>query len=536
MSTAVMAREPQTLPSNEGKSERNASRTQPRFRELVCIFVLVLTDASAFGVALGLAAFLLTHQMPHLRSDLSHFAFPSGRFAVISGLWLSLVTILGAEGLYTQRRAFWSEVSHLTKAIGLALTATLAAVALVQPGSLSLRPLILVTALNLLFLLPIARYWTKRILGALGLWRKKILVLGSAGAAMPAMNGLTSDLFLGYEVAGLLDDDPAKRGKRAGDSGGKPVFVLGDFSEAQKLIERMQVKDLLLALPDMPEGKLYALVHDLQPVCDSIYIVPQLWALPIMNLQVEGLLRERMMVLKLSNNLGKPWNRCLKRGFDLLLGAAISLVALPLCFILAALIKLDSAGPALFVQERIGRRGRAFRCLKFRTMIPNGEEKLAAYLSGNPQAADEWRRYAKLRNYDPRLTWLGRFLRRWSLDELPQLWNVLTGDMSLVGPRPYVPQERERMGDQFSTILSARPGLTGFWQVNGRNHVTLEDRVQLEAWYVRNWTVWLDCIVLVKTFKVVLFPDNRHRASDRSALESTVQESVAEPLAYRHHA
>lgn len=536
MSTAIMAPERQTLSFDEGKFGGDAPKTRPRLRELACFFILLLADGLAFGAALVLAVFLRTHLMPQMRSGTSPFTFPSGHFAAIAGLWLSLVMLLGAEGLYTQRRSFWSEANHLTRAVGLALTAVLAVVALIQPGPPSLRSAILLTALNLLFLLPLARFWTKRILGAFGLWRKRILVLGTASAAMLAMQGLTSDPVLGYEIAGLLDDDPAKKGKRAGDMDGKPVFVLGDFSEAREQMQRTQVKDVLIALPDMPEGKLHALVHALQPCCDSIYIVPQLWALPMMNLQVEGLLRERMMMLKLSNNLAKPWNRCLKRGFDLLLGAAISLLALPLCLILAVLIKLDSSGPALFVQERIGYRGGAFRCLKFRTMILDGDEKLAAYLAGDPQAADEWRRYAKLRNYDPRLTRLGRLLRRWSLDELPQLWNILKGEMSLVGPRPYIPQERERIGDQFSTILSARPGLTGFWQVSGRNHVTLEDRVQLEGWYVRNWTVWLDCIVLAKTFKVVLFPDNRHRAADRSARESAANEPAAEPLAYRHHA
>jgi len=535
MSTATMAQERQTLPSNEGKSKGNASRTAPRFRELGCIFILFLTDGLAFGAALVLTVFLRAHLIPHMRSGGPPFSFHSGHPAAIVGLWLSLAAILGADGLYTRRRSFWSESSHLTKAVGLALTAVLAAVALIQPASPSLRPTILFTALNLVFLLPIARYWTKRFLGARGLWRKRILVLGTSSAAMLAMQGLTSDPVLGYETAGLLDDDPAKRGKRPGDSDGEPVFVLGDLSEAREQMQRAQVKDVLIAMPDMHEGKLHALVHALHPCCDSIYIVPQLWALPMMNLQVEGLLPERMMMLKLSNNLAQPWNYWLKRGFDLLLGAIIGFLVAPLCLLLAALIKLDSKGPALFVQERIGYRGGAFRCLKFRTMILNGEEKLAAHLAGNPQAADEWRKYAKLRNYDPRLTRLGRFLRRWSLDELPQLWNILKGEMSLVGPRPYIPQERERMGDQFSTILSARPGLTGYWQVNGRNHVTLEDRVQLEAWYVRNWTVWLDCIVLAKTFKVVLSPDNRHRAADRLARESAPEPATG-PLAYRHHA
>jgi Undecaprenyl-phosphate galactose phosphotransferase WbaP len=280
-------------------------------------------------------------------------------------------------------------------------------------------------------------------------------------------------------------------------------------------MERTHCRDLLIAMPGLLEEKLLALVHELQPHCDSLYVVPQLWGLPMMNLQVDGFLRERVMMLKLSNSLAKPWNSGCKRVVDLVLGAAITLLVLPLCALLAILVKLDSEGPALFVQERLGYRGGRFRCLKFRTMNVNGEETLAQYLECNPHAADEWQKYAKLRHHDPRLTRLGRFLRRWSLDEFPQLVNVLKGEMSLVGPRPYLPQERARIGDDLQTILSARPGMTGFWQVSGRNHLTLEDRVQLEAWYVRNWSVWLDCIVLAKTFRTILLPENG-RPSDEA--------------------
>src|SRR6516162_585180 len=142
-------------------------------------------------------------------------------------------------------------------------------------------------------------------------------------------------------------------------------------------------------------------------------------------------------------------------------------------------------------------------------MYINSDKKLEQYLASNGEAAGEWRRYAKLRRYDPRVTRLGRFLRQWSLDELPQLLNILKADMSLVGPRPYLLEERERIGVELPTILSARPGITGFWQVSGRNELTFDERVQVEAWYVRNWVVWLDCIVLAKTFKTVLFPKDK---------------------------
>jgi lipopolysaccharide/colanic/teichoic acid biosynthesis glycosyltransferase len=173
------------------------------------------------------------------------------------------------------------------------------------------------------------------------------------------------------------------------------------------------------------------------------------------------------------------------------------------------LIRLDSPGPVLFIQDRLGYKGTDFRCIKFRTMHLQSDELLVNHLAGNPAAADEWYKFAKLRDHDPRVTRVGNFLRRWSLDEFPQLLNVLKGDMSLVGPRPYLPQERDRIGSDLFTILSSRPGMTGFWQVSGRNQLTLDDRVQLEAWYVRNWTIWFDCIILAKTIRTLLFPQNR---------------------------
>ena len=479
--------------------------------------VLILTDIVAIAISLKAAMLFRVYVLPHLDARLALPAVPFSQYTVVSGwMWLVLLLFLGVEGLYTQRRSLWNEVGHLAKAIGLGVVAILTAVALAQLSPGVSRATIILTAINLLFLLPVARYSAKWLLGRLGLWRKRILILGAANTAKLAMQGLISDPVLGYEVAGLLDDNPLKKGKCIGMCGGKHAFVLGDLSETREQMKRTESRDVLIAMPGLSEEKLLALVHKLQSYCDNIYLVPQLWGLPMMNLHVDGFLRERVMMLKLSNNLAKPWNRWLKRSLDLALGILFTFLALPLGIILVVLIKLDSDGPALFIQERIGYWGQNFRCYKFRTMFVKGDEKLAQYFENNPTAADEWQRYAKLREYDPRLTRLGRFLRRWSLDELPQLLNVLKGEMSLIGPRPYLPQERSRIGVNLSTILSARPGVTGFWQVNGRNHVTIDERVQLEAWYVRNWTVWLDCIVLAKTFRALAFPQNGNGAANGS--------------------
>ena len=524
MSTVMMAPERPPVPLNGNKLSCQPPRARILSRQVICVFVLALTDMVAIACSLELAILLRKYLVPHVDTYLQPNTFPFAHYLLFAWLWLVPLVFFCVEGLYTRRRSLWTEVGYLIKAVALSLIAMLAALALTELSPLVSRTTILLMAINLFFFLPIVRYSTKRLLGSLGPWRKRILILGATDMALLAMRGLTADPFLGYEVAGLLDDDPNRSGKCIGACKGRPIHVLGKLSEVREQMERTGSRDILIAMPNLLEEKLLALIHELQPYCDNIYVVPQLWSLPMMNLQVDGFLRERVMMLKLSNNLAKPWNGWLKRTLDLILGTVLALIALPICMIVAILIKLDSKGPALFVQERLGYRGRNFHCLKFRTMRVGNEEMLAQYLKSNPHAMDEWQKYAKLRQYDPRLTRLGGFLRRWSIDELPQLFNVLKGEMSLVGPRPYLPPEHSRIGIDLYTILSARPGMTGFWQVSGRNQLTLEDRVKLEAWYVRNWTAWLDCIVFAKTFRIILFPENGFRSQNTASVDSTGRE------------
>jgi undecaprenyl-phosphate galactose phosphotransferase len=480
-------------------------------RQVTCALIFATTDVATIAISVLIAFLLRVYAVPHFDARALPVVFSLREYFFFCSVWLVLIIFLLVEGLYTQRRTLWNEIGHLLKAVGLGVVAIFASLALMKVSPLVSRATIILTAMALLLLLPVVRYWSKWTLGKLGPWRKRILILGAADAARLAVQGLLSDPVLGYEVVGLLDDGPSRRGECIGACHGTPIFVLGNLAQALPEMKRTHARDILIAMPDLPEEELLALVHKLQPACDSVYVVPHLWGLPMMNLHVDGFLRERVMMLKLSNNLAKPWNRWLKRLLDLILGLIIGTIAFPICLIISVFVKLDSEGPALFVQDRMGYGGRTFRCIKFRTMHLRGDEALFEYLEGNPVAADEWNTYAKLRDYDPRVTRVGRFLRRWSLDEFPQLINVLRGEMSVIGPRPYLPQESPRIGVNLSTILNARPGITGFWQVNGRNHLSLDERVQLEAWYVRNWTVWLDCIVLSKTFRAVLYPrDTRH--------------------------
>jgi len=286
------------------------------------------------------------------------------------------------------------------------------------------------------------------------------------------------------------------------------VNVLGPLSSAPDLLQRNVAKDILIAIPDLSEGKLLTLLHELQGLTEAIYVVPNLWGMPMMNLQLDGFLDQQICILKISNNLAKPWNQWLKYIFDVVFATLLAVITLPLMGLVALFVRLDSRGPVVLRQERLGCRGKPFACLKFRTMHLDGDEKLAKYLQENPRMAEEWGKYAKLKTRDPRLTRIGRVLRRWSLDELPQIFNVVIGEMSLVGPRPYLGRERERIASCLATILTARPGMTGFWQVSGKNKLTFEDRVRLEVWYVRNWSIWLDLIILIKTFGAVLRADH----------------------------
>jgi Undecaprenyl-phosphate galactose phosphotransferase WbaP len=202
-------------------------------------------------------------------------------------------------------------------------------------------------------------------------------------------------------------------------------------------------------------------------------------------------------------NLDERKTGPLKRAFDLIGAISLGLVSMPFILVTALAIRLSSKGPILYKQVRIGKGNRAFTALKFRTMYIDAGERLHDYLRKDPSLRAEWASVHKLKE-DPRVTFIGRFLRRFSLDELPQLWNVLVGDMSLVGPRPIVIREIEKYGNQYAAYERARPGLTGLWQVSGRNNTTYQERVNYDSFYVRNWSLRLDARIIARTLRAVL--------------------------------
>lgn len=210
----------------------------------------------------------------------------------------------------------------------------------------------------------------------------------------------------------------------------------------------------------------------------------------------------------MQQNLAKWSSRALKRAFDIVGSLSIIIVLSPVLLYISQKVKKDG-GSAIYGHERVGKGGKPFKCLKFRSMVVNSKEVLERLLENDPKAKAEWDATFKLKD-DPRITKIGQFLRRTSLDELPQLFNVLKGEMSLVGPRPIITAELERYNDEVDYYLLSKPGMTGLWQVSGRSDVDYDTRVYLDAWYVKNWSMWNDIAILFKTIGVVLKKDGAY--------------------------
>ena len=323
-----------------------------------------------------------------------------------------------------------------------------------------------------------------------------MLIIGAGKTAEILVRGITKDAGLGYQIIGFLEDSSVESKVL------QKYPVLGNFADAEKIIKETGVERVFIAVPGMEQEKLVSLVYKVQPLVKSLAVVPNLIGMPMGGIEVESLFNERLMVLRVWNNLARPFNRFLKTVFDYVLTFFGTIVISPVLVVIAIWIYIDSPGNVIFKHIRIGKNGKPFPCYKFRSMCVDAKEKLEELLVNDPEARAEWERDFKLKN-DPRITKSGVFLRKTSLDELPQIFNVLRGEMSLVGPRPIIQEELERYGEHAADYLMVKPGITGMWQVSGRSDIDYEERVMLDSWYVRNWSVWIDIMLLWRTMKVV---------------------------------
>ena len=325
-----------------------------------------------------------------------------------------------------------------------------------------------------------------------------VILIGAGRTAERALHFFQDDLGYRYNVVGFLDDDPISEKIVA------RYKVLGKVEDAESVLQDSTVQTVIITAPGMERDKMQKLITTVQPHVRHLAYVPDLIGTPMVGVEAQVLFAEEILMLQMRNNLAMRRNRIYKRIFDLLCTVSGGLLILPFLLIISVLVAIENKGTVIFAHRRIGKDGREFACYKFQTMIPNAQEKLEEYLAANPEARKEWEESFKLTN-DPRVTRLGGFLRKTSLDELPQLWNVIKGDMSLVGPRPIVEKEIERYGQYFREYSMVLPGITGMWQASGRSDTTYAERVAMDTWYVRNWSVWLDIMYLAKTFTAVIF-------------------------------
>lgn len=464
--------------------------TNNKFRILLPLF-LVLGDYVSV-IAAEQCAFLLRNLImsgtPVLNISCINF------WVVFPAFYLLFFNI---ERLYSRRAQFWQIIKSIFYCSIYSIIAIVIELYLAQLTESTSRLFIgLLWIFSFVFLVVI-RFIIKKFIAKIPSMQLPVLIIGAGRTAEILVSGIAKEESLGYRIIGFLEDFNTE------SSLFDTYPLLGSFSDAANIIRSTGVQQVFIVAPGMEHDKLLCLINKVQPMVKNVAVVPNLVGMPMGSLEVESLCNNKLMILRVENNLAHFYNRLIKQVFDYTLTFFGTIMIAPVLLAIAAWIYKDSPGPVIFKHIRIGKNGKPFPCYKFRTMCVDAQEKLAELLANDLEASQEWERNFKLKN-DPRITNSGAFLRKTSLDELPQIFNVLRGEMSLVGPRPVIEEELERYGEYLSDYLMVKPGITGMWQVSGRNDTTYDERVQMDSWYVRNWSIWLDILLLWRTFKAVV--------------------------------
>jgi len=468
-------------------------------RKYASLGALVFSDAAAIVFSF-FAAYLL-------RTWILVLIFPgffAGRMPVVFAVFVQrwyvifiILTVLAFEGLYTKRHAFWEETRLLLKSSTLSFGLILTIIFVTKEYFPFSRLIVALTWLLSFFFLPALRRLSKRILFRLGIWNKRVIIIGSTEATTKVIQAIASDVTMGYQIVGCLTDDRNRIGEALS---GTPI--LGHYDDIEEWKEKTSFEDIIVTFPNIPRNILIHLLKSWEGVSETIRWIPQTGDLITTGVEIENI--GKLLSLVVRKNLHKPWNILLKSVFEYVMALALLVITSPVLLVSAAAIKLTSRGPVFFLQKRLGRKGRTITIVKFRTMRIDADARLAAHLKADPDAAREWETFKKLKKGDPRITRIGAFLRRHSLDEFPQLLNVLSGTMSLIGPRPYLAEEIKAVQPRPALLFEVKPGMTGMWQISGRSDIPFAERLRIDEHYIRNWSLWLDIMILMKTFGAIL--------------------------------
>lgn len=468
------------------------SYANKRYNLIICKIMMVVADFITINASLFLSMVFIDKFFGGLYNFL-----PENQLEIraVSHLFLSILCVtwfLIRLRHYTYRKPFWFELKEIIRTLIIFSILDLALIAF-SKWQFS-RYLWLFCWSFSLFLVPIGRFLVRKALCHFGLWSKKTIILGCGKNAIEAMSALHSEEMLGFDIIAFYDESSCNK-----EIEGLPVITkesdLWDFinPEETHIVVAFEFED--------SDKTSYWLKLLSKHHCRSVTVIPSLRGVPLYGTDMSFIFSHEVILLRVHNNLAKRTSRFIKRAFDILGSLMIVTALSPILLLLIFLVKKDG-GPAIYGHERIGRDGVKFKCYKFRSMVTNSKEVLEELLETDSDARSEWENDFKLK-FDPRITKIGHFIRKTSMDELPQLFNVLGGSMSLVGPRPVIEEELKRYADDIDYYLMAKPGMTGLWQVSGRNNVDYETRVYFDAWYVKNWSLWNDLVILFKTVSVV---------------------------------
>lgn len=470
-------------------------------RSLVCKFILALTDFLFLSLSIVLAFYMLelwtgelSRYVPIEQLEQRFYIHIALSVFGVAWYWMRLRH-------YTYRKPFWFELKEVLR--------TLVVLAVIELATVAFSKLyfsrylwVLTWGIALIFV-PLGRICVKKILIKSGLYLRNTIIIGSGQNAIDAYHALTSESYLGLKIKYFIASNENLRLKELN------VPILSENRQSLWKSVTKKSDQFIIALEE-DENELrdswlrYFSTHKYR----SVSVIPTLRGLPLYSTDMSFIFSYEVMLLRVNNNLAKRSSRFMKRTMDILGSLIIITLLSPVLLYLYFSVKKDG-GNAIYGHPRIGRNGKTFKCLKFRSMVVNSKEVLEELLAKDPEARAEWEKDFKLKN-DPRITKIGAFIRKTSLDELPQLFNVLKGEMSLVGPRPIVKEELERYQEDVDYYLMAKPGMTGLWQVSGRNDVDYDTRVYFDSWYVKNWSLWNDIAILFKTVNVVLNRDGAY--------------------------
>ena len=468
-----------------------AQKQENSWRKWLVIFTLILSDILLAVLMWGLA--LVLHGI--WRHGEALFIGPVAGYVVTStATWIGLRALLGLYPGYGLSSA--EELRRQTFATVATLGITLIFAFGFQAGDLLPRLLVALSFLECLLRAPLGRHFVKWGLAKFGLWGKPVVILGAGETGKQLVQTLKEEWGLGLRPVAVFDFRLASRGRVLED-----IPYGGTVVDAMDLAWKQRIDTAIFAMPHVRRKYVDKFVDKASSYFRYVLVVPEVGG--VMNTAVTAKDLAGATGLEIKHNLLDPWAQRAKRALDLFGVVVGGLLISPLLLLIVTLIKLDSRGPTFYKQLRLGAGGKYFYCWKFRTMRAEADRLLTELLQNDPKLRTDWERNHKLHD-DPRITRIGRLLRRTSLDELPQLWNVLRGEMSLVGPRPIVNTETSKYKAAYELYRRVRPGMTGLWQVSGRNAISYEERIEKDVYYVRNWSVWVDFIILARTVGAVI--------------------------------